>query len=379
MQRRHLLKLLGLAPVGGLIACTPDNVRYSFDTARQLMNTNIPGSIAQRIPSTGIVELDSLVQRQFLQLADRLIREWGDKKVASPREYVKYTDQYQSRALVNFETGVIRVETIARQQPKQMLEQAIFITLLTPEDPAGVDVLSDKNIQIGPEPFLHNLVLDHQNQPIRYQWRARQYAQYLVRTAYRQDRYHNKTRHFVTFNMARTYQASQQRRYEAEVQLNSRRFNIPVPLIYAIIEAESSFNPYAISTAPAYGLMQIVPRTAGRDAHELIYNRPGTPTKDYLFVPQNNIRMGTAYLSILDRRYLAAVNHASARQYAVIAGYNTGSGNVLKAFDSNRERAVARINRMTPNQVYNHLIANLPYQETRRYLQKVIQFERKYA
>jgi membrane-bound lytic murein transglycosylase C len=144
------------------------------------------------------------------------------------------------------------------------------------------------------------------------------------------------------------------------------------------MEAESSFNPYAISHIPAYGLMQIVPRSAGRDAHRLIYGKDGTPTKDYLFVPKNNIQMGSAYLSILNERYLAGVRDAKAREYCVIAGYNTGSGNVLKAFHSNRDTAFAQINRLNAAQVYQHLVNNLPYEETRRYLQKVSQFESKY-
>ena len=37
-------------------------------------------------------------------------------------------------------------------------------------------------------------------------------------------------------------------------------------LVYAVIETESAFDPLATSHIPAYGLMQIVPRSAGLDA-----------------------------------------------------------------------------------------------------------------
>lgn len=59
--------------------------------------------------------------------------------------------------------------------------------------------------------------------------------------------------------------------------------------------------------------------------------------------------------------------------YCSIAAYNTGAGNVAKAFigSYNINRASAKINKMTPEQVYKHLMKNLPYNETKKYLKKV--------
>lgn len=380
MNRRKLLELMAITPLAGLVGCTPNEVRRNLSTGQQLAQGRVDQVLASNLPSTGIAELDRLVRQQLVDLAKRLMKEWGDEKIASPREYVKYTDRYQSRAIVNFDSGIVRVETVETKDPKRQLEQAIITTLLTPEDPNEVDLLSDKSVKATSEPFLYKLVVDHQGKAIRYQWRAQQYAKHLMQTAYKTDRYNNKTRHFVSFNMVKDHQANSTDKYAVYVNQNSRRFGIKRALIYAIMEAESSFNPYAISRIPAYGLMQIVPSTAGRDAHQLIYKKPGTPTKDYLFVPKNNIQMGTGYLSILNDRYLAKVNHPLSREYCVICGYNTGSGNVLKSFDkSSRDRAFDRINRMTPHQVYNHLVSNLPYEETRRYLQKVTRFQTKYS
>lgn len=379
MQRRNFLKLLSIAPFAGLTSCASYDANRLLNAGKNLAKGDLKQAVTSQLPSTGIAELDKLVKDQLGKLADRLVKKWGDKKVASQKEYVKYTDDYESRALVNFDTGIIQVETLDQKNSKAKLEKAIVSTLLAPDDPSKVDLLSDKEISANGEPFLHNLVLDHQGQPIRYQWRAEQYAKHLMQNSYKTDTYNNKTRHFVTFKMVQNHQTNSQQKYSNFVQENSRRFKIKTSLIYAIMEAESSFNPYAMSHIPAYGLMQIVPSTAGRDAHQLIYKKAGTPTKDYLFVPANNIRMGTAYLSILNDRYLAKVTNAQAREYCVIAGYNTGSGNVLKAFHSNRDQAFVRINQMSAQQVYNHLVKNLPYDETRRYMQKVTQFQKKYS
>ncbi len=61
----------------------------------------------------------------------------------------------------------------------------------------------------------------------------------------------------------------------------------------------------------------------------------------------------------------------------MIAAYNTGAGNVAKTFNYDNSRNITKastiINSMTPEQVYNKLISDLPYEETRKYLQKVIE------
>ena len=62
--------------------------------------------------------------------------------------------------------------------------------------------------------------------------------------------------------------------------------------------------------------------------------------------------------------------------YCAIAAYNTGVGNVAKAFNNGQsvgmsDAVVAKINAMSPDAVYDFLKVNLPYEETRRYLVKV--------
>jgi membrane-bound lytic murein transglycosylase C len=60
-------------------------------------------------------------------------------------------------------------------------------------------------------------------------------------------------------------------------------------LIYAIIKIESSFNPYAVSSAPAYGMMQLVPSSGGREAYRKAKGEDKMPDKEYLFNADNNI------------------------------------------------------------------------------------------
>jgi membrane-bound lytic murein transglycosylase C len=378
MNRRAFLQQILIASGIGLGGCQPHEIRRGITLAQKLDNGDVGGAVASQIPGSGVAPIDQLVRKQLAGLIDELVAKWGDKKVASPKEYVKYTDKYLTRAIINFESGAIRVETIDPDQSRQKLHDGIVSTLLTPENPAKVDLLSDEAIETGQTPFLKGLVLDTDHKAIWTQWRAQRYADHLLKNAYQQDRYHDKDRHFVTFHMVKNHQASQANQYADQVLRQSRRFGIPTDLTYAIIETESSFNPYAMSHIPAYGLMQIVPTTAGRDAYQLLHKKAGTPSKNYLFQPNKNIEMGTAYLHILNTRYLNRVRDPQSRQYCVIAGYNTGSGNVLKAFDANRDRAFAKINALSPNQVYRHLRQHLKYAEARHYLKKVTQARRQY-
>ena len=118
--------------------------------------------------------------------------------------------------------------------------------------------------------------------------------------------------------------------------------------------------------------MQIVPKSAGRDAYKEAKGRTWTPSKSYLFNAKNNIELGSAYIKIIDKKYLAGINNSISREYCVISAYNTGSGNVLKTFSKSRVKAKRIINSKKPSEVYSHLRSHLPYKETRHYLKKVV-------
>ncbi|NPA72643.1 MAG: DUF3393 domain-containing protein [Gammaproteobacteria bacterium] len=379
LTRRSLLKGGLLALTGtALSGCTVSQIRQSISTSHQLYQGNVSQAVSAHIPGLGIPEIDGLFRQQVAHLLDELAASWGEKRIATPKEYVKYTDHYQSRALINFTTGRIQIETLRQSKTRTALKQAIVSTLLTPEDPAQVDLFTDQAIQMGKTPFLFDVVRDQDNKAIRYAWRANRFADYLLKKGIKQRQDNRKTRYYVVFEMVKNYQGQQQRRYQLPVLRQAKRFHISASLIYSIIETESAFNPYAVSHAPAYGLMQIVPTTAGRDAYQLLNKRRGTPTKQTLFSAAKNIEYGTAYLSILFNRYLSGIHNHQAQTYCVTAAYNTGAGNVLKSFHPDRNQAIKTINRLTAQQVYTHLTRKLSSAEARNYVVKVTRNRRKY-
>ena len=306
---------------------------------------------------------------------------WGKDEiyVASKRDYVKYTDNYQSRARVNFDKGVITVETVATDAPKQHLKQAIITTLLTPEDPASVDLYSAKEVPIHGKPFLQGQILDHEGKEITWEWRAKRYADHLLKTAVKNKTHRFQKIFYVEIPMVKDHSLKRRHQYASLITKASKRYGISEQLIYAIIKTESSFNPYAVSWANAYGLMQVVPETAGRDVFRLIKKIPGKPTPEYLFDPARNIDIGTAYFYILKTRYLKDVRDPLSKHYSMISAYNGGAGNVLRTFHrSDRGRAMKDLNQLKPNQVYWALTNKHPSAESRRYLLKVTQFQKAY-
>jgi soluble lytic murein transglycosylase-like protein len=85
----------------------------------------------------------------------------------------------------------------------------------------------------------------------------------------------------------------------------ARRHGVAEPLVHAVIEVESKYNPKAVSRAGAMGLMQLMPKTATRfsvaDA----------------FDPVQNVDAGVRYLKELLERYSGQVRLA-------LAAYNAG-------------------------------------------------------
>lgn len=125
------------------------------------------------------------------------------------------------------------------------------------------------------------------------------------------------------------------KKYDAIIRRAAEQFDIEVNLIKAIIKAESSFDPDAISESGAQGLMQLMPDTA----EEM---RVGNA-----FDPEENILGGTRYLSLLLKRF-------EQDKRLAIAAYNVGPTAVTKHND-------------VP-----------PIPQTRRFVERVIKFYKEF-
>ncbi|MCW8827103.1 MAG: murein transglycosylase domain-containing protein [Gammaproteobacteria bacterium] len=411
MRRTAFKNLLIITVITGVVGCSVNDAitlatsKNPKSTFRSIAKSSAESSVKKKVGSQSFNEMLALAKADdpnaFIgdkakvftrSIANKLLTNllaeagivWGKREAIAPsnKRYVKYTENYKSRAIVHFDKGLITVETLDQQQSIQSLQRAIVSTLLTPDDPRAVDLYSAKTIKLTGRPYLHGLVEDQKGRSVDEPVIAESYAQYLIKNRYKtrttQTQKGSEQVHFVQFKMVSDYQNRQAQNYKSQVDQYSKRYGVSKSLIYAVMKTESAFNPFAVSSAPAYGLMQIVPTTAGIDAFEYVKGYKHTPSKEYLFNSSQNIELGTAYLHIVDSRYLAKIKDPVKREYATISAYNGGAGNVFKTFSKDRSRAADIINQLSAAEVYRKLRDEHPRDETRRYLTKVLDARRQF-
>ena len=128
-------------------------------------------------------------------------------------------------------------------------------------------------------------------------------------------------------------------------------FTLDKALVYAMVRAESRFNPMAVSGVGATGLMQIMPTAAAAAAGDDKLKSDRSP----LFDPAFNLRVGQDYFTWLLEK---GVGHDLVR---AVAAYNGGP------------TTVARAAQMLGSDTDSLLLMEcLPAQETRTYVQKVL-------
>jgi membrane-bound lytic murein transglycosylase C len=362
-----------------------DSVSSIETLSKQIKNAedidDIKAIAKQAKKSRDLIRADiKAIKALYAELDQKVNRKWGKNNSELPdkKKYVKYTNDYQARTIVDFEKGTVRVETVTQNAPIDTLKQAVTTTLLTTSDPTKTDIFSSSAPDTEGVPFLYPQVMDQDGQLVQYRWRAQRYSDYLVSNKLQKKTMNGNTVYAVEFNLVAQHEHLRQEKYSQYVIAAANRYHLSPALIYGIIETESSFNPYAVSPANAYGLMQVVPATAGKDVYNLVKNKPGEPSKEVLFSPENNIDIGSAYLYLLQTRYLAGVTNKKSQEYSIISAYNGGTGNVLKTFDTDRTRAMNKINQTSTSNVYQKLRYDHPRTESQYYLEKVTKAKTKY-
>lgn len=145
--------------------------------------------------------------------------------------------------------------------------------------------------------------------------------------------------------------------FEEDISASASNYGVDPHLIAAIIRTETNYSTGQVSKKGALGLMQIMPDTADWIIKQADFSNV---TRDMLQNrPDVSIEVGAWYLQSLHKQF-------NQNSIAVIAAYNAGPGNVRKWLDSGRWDG--RLD--TADQI--------PYGETRHYVQRVIYYYNKY-
>ncbi len=139
------------------------------------------------------------------------------------------------------------------------------------------------------------------------------------------------------------------RAYEDTVLAMSKRYSIAPAWIYGVIRQESLFMYDVRSSANAYGLMQLLPATAKQTARKNKIKHRGYSD---LITPSRNIELGSAYLSEIQKRL-------QSNPVLATAGYNGGPHRVRTWLPEQN----------LPADIW---VENIVFNETRNYVQKVL-------
>ena len=341
-------------------------------------------------------------ERLYKQFKDEVEKKWDSFRFSSPTEYVDYDNDLSARAAIDFENGVVEIEVLIEEDSSEPIEVKEDKAELNKQDQQSVSSrqnqkavkdkqdekakikLQEKLKQISTKlasdkkPILKDQLQTQSGKKVT----QKNIATFVKKTIQSQKlklrkikSKDGKTRIKYTAKvyMLPDHLEKRAERFRSEVLKQSKRFNIDPAVAFSIIHTESSFNPNARSHIPAYGLMQLVPSSGARDAYNYVYKKDTLLKGKYLYNPENNIELGCAYIRKLRYEYFKGIKDNQSAYYCTISAYNTGAGNVAKAFTGKTKLkpAVAKINQRNSEQVYQYLLKNLPYDETKNYLVKV--------
>ena len=301
---------------------------------------------------------------------------WPVSETSTNKKWVEYNKNYTTKKSVDFEKQSINLEVIAKneKEAKKKIEE-LYMHLLNDSIKSAYekDKLEEKILQklkkpkqiLASDEKIISDILTTEDMKKMYLDMKKQKLKVV--------KYKGKFIYKANIKMPAQSMIRKAKIYTKDVNKSSNKEKIPAELIYAIMHSESSFNPMARSHIPAFGLMQIVPRSAGVDSYKYLYGKRKILSSSYLYNSAKNIKIGSAYLHILYYKYLRGIKDPMSKLFCTIAAYNTGAGNVAKAFigNTNIYKASDKINSMKSDNVYKHLMRHLPYNETKGYLKKV--------
>ncbi|CAM2773673.1 murein transglycosylase domain-containing protein [Moritella viscosa] len=278
---------------------------------------------------------------------------WGDTELSfsSNYRYIKYTNNYRSRSIIDFQQGSVRVETLTQPNSQQYLKQAIEYTLLAPEQPKYTDFYTSYSSEIKGKPFLYLQVKDNDGKSIKWHWRASRYANSLIKHKRKKITINGSSVDVVIFTLTPNHTKVRMQRYQAQIKQSAQRYGIDSNVVTAMIQVDSLFNPYALNHNRRIGLMQISD-SIGQDVFQQQKKYPFKPQPNWLFNNNNNLDIGMSYLNLLDKQYLKKISNPKSRYYATLASYIAGPKNMLQTFSKNKNEALSIINGLSSYEVY---------------------------
>ena len=321
---------------------------------------------------------------------DKFVKEmsavWGEDNVveSTNKEWVEYSDDGSSRSTVDFEEGEATIEIIitpeeekSEEKVEKKVEDKLKELLMSRGKTKDYETSVEKALPLQETPVLENQIQTPSGEIVTKENVDESVKEIVEEVKIEKKEIignDGKERQVVTvkLDLMPDHIRTRAEKYRNEVEKYCHKYDVDPAMAYAVMQTESSFNPKAKSYVPAYGLMQIVPSSAGKDCAQSLNKPFSKPTANYLYEPENNIEMGVHYLYLLKKRYYTKVENTDSQNLCVIASYNTGAGNVARALrgDTKISKAIPQINAMSYEELFRYFEKKL-LPETQNYIRKV--------
>lgn len=377
LKRRQILASLVVLPFipSAQLFAGPNSVKQEFANYKRQQNSEF------LLLSEEFERYQSDYLHQFTQYEQQVSKYWRAPEFSDSINWVQYSNDYKRKSVVDYQLDQIRLDYLeANDLDKEQLAAQVKKDLKallsasyqgsTVRDPVlrkidRLEISPDRNGN-------HQRVLAE----LTVEYGSLDQAVEKLASQALDLKQNEKGQQIlqVKIPLSKKLPIKRAEKYQAAVTQFGKKWSVDPALILAIMHTESHFNPMARSHVPAFGLMQIVPASAGRDASKAMYGKSRLLSASELYNPETNIEVGAAYINMLQTKYLRKIKDPVSLLYCSIAAYNTGTGNVAKAFTGNSSsitRASSLINSFTSDQVFQFLMQGLPYAETRSYLAKV--------
>lgn len=325
-------------------------------------------------------------QEAYAKFVKEMSDVWGGKNVvkSTNTEWVEYSDNGNTRSIVDFEKGEVTIEiivtkeeSVSEEKVEKKVEDKIKELIISKGKTKDYDSSKEKALPLQETPVLENQVQTPSGELVTKEnldESVKEIAEEvkIEKKEIKGDDGEERQVIEVKLDLAPDHIRTRAEAYKTEVEKYCRKYDVDPAMAYAVMQTESSFNPKAKSHVPAYGLMQIVPSSAGQDCAQSLKKPFSKPSANYLYEPENNIEMGVHYLYLLKKRYYTGVTNSDSRDLCVIASYNTGAGNVARALrgDTKISKAIPQINAMSYEELFRYFEKKL-LPETQNYIRKV--------
>jgi membrane-bound lytic murein transglycosylase C len=300
-----------------LFALNPNNNLKEFlDFKNQ---TNQEFNNYKKELNEGYKEYVDSLSKGFIQYKKELSTYWKNPELSSKKVFVEYSKDKKIRKKVDYDNNYIEIDVISKNEKEAKAKMAKSLAKLTTETTKEAvnnnPVLKKVDEKLSNNPKLQNVIKKDTptNEPIvgdiifTKPPTIKKVINFTTnevkknKITKKPSKIKNNFVYTIKIKLPPKGFLAKAKRFKPDVLKRANQFHIKAPFIYSIIHTESSFNPMARSYVPAFGLMQIVPTTAGADAYKMLYGKKKILTPGYLYNSHNNILIGSAYLKPYSR------------------------------------------------------------------------------